>query len=203
MLKLKIPFERLMKLLRSINPKIELPDALELFLWQQMDEITTSHHEVPVEQGAIPKHAFFIIRGYIYVYYFDKYGYKHVIRFYAEGCIVAFLSFLERTESPYYIAAGRDTLLSRVSARDMQRIYDTMSGMKEFAQLTVMRYDADKEKKREDLLGLGAKERVKEFYNEYPFLLPADNARMDEEIALFLNISMRTLIRCRNEVSVI
>jgi hypothetical protein len=78
-----------------------------------------------------------------------------------------------------------------------------MEGMKEFAQLTVMRYDADKEKKREDLLGLGARERVKEFYSEYPFLLPAESARMDEEIALFLNISMRTLIRCRNEVSVI
>ncbi|HMI01698.1 MAG TPA: hypothetical protein VK541_04405 [Pedobacter sp.] len=46
MLKSKIPFERLMKLLWSVNPKIELPDALEPFLWQQMEEITTSHHEV-------------------------------------------------------------------------------------------------------------------------------------------------------------
>jgi CRP-like cAMP-binding protein len=201
MLKLKIPFERLMKLLRSINPQIELPDALEPFLWQCMEEITTSHHEVLVDQGAIPKYAYFIIRGYIYVYYFDKYGNKHVIRFYAEDCIVAFLSFLERTGSPYYIAAGRDTLLSRISAGDMQHIYNTMSGMKEFAQLTVMRYDASKEKLREDMLGLGAKERVREFYSEYPFLLPAENARMDEEIALFLQMSVRTLIRCRNEIS--
>jgi hypothetical protein len=63
---------------------------------------------------------------------------------------------------PDGVAAGRDTLLSRVSARDMQHIYDTMSGMKEFARLTVMRYDANKEKLREDLLGLGAKARVKE-----------------------------------------
>lgn len=134
MLKLKITFERLMKLLRSVNLKIELPDALEPFLWQQMEEITTSHHKVPMEQGGIPKYAYFIIRGYIYVYYFDKYGNKHMIRLYAEDCIVAFLSFLERTESPYYIAAGRDTLLSRVGAGDIQHIYNnTMSGMKEFA----------------------------------------------------------------------
>jgi len=194
MLKIKHALTRLMKLLRSINPHITLPEALESILELEMEEIYPKHHEVLEHEGDVP---YYIIRGCVYIYYYDAAGKQHVTRFYREDRIVAFLSFLEGTEALYTIAAGRDTILSRVSQRTMKKIYGSFDGMYEFAQLTVMRYDESKEKMKSDILGLPAPERVKLFYELYPFLLPAEAARMDEEIANLLLMSVRNLRKFR------
>ncbi len=192
-------FDRLMKLLRSINPDIELPPQLEPLLRNEMDEIHPVHHEVLVHQGDLPLYAYYIIRGYVYVTYICDAGVRHVLRFYRSNSIVAFLSFLEQKASPYTICAGKDTILSRVRITTMKKVY-LITGMYEFAQRTVMLYDAAKEKLREDMMGLPVPERVRMFYKVYPFLLPAESARMDLFVAAFLKISDSTLYRTRYSV---
>jgi len=200
MLTIKKAFEKLMKLLRSIKPVQPLPIRLEPFLWERMEEFSPANEEVLVAQGEVPKYAYYIIRGYIHLYFICDKGIKHVARFYKEDRIVALLSFLERKKSPCYIIAGRDTLLSRVSHQDMQEIYDSMEGMKEFAMLTVLEHDHAKEQLRESIRGLAAEERVLKFYRVYGFLLPAERARLDEEIASYLGMAVRTLVRHRTKL---
>lgn len=199
MLNILHAFKRFIKLLRSINPKITLPEALEDILLNKMDEIHPAHHQILVHQGDIPEYAYYIICGSVYVYYFDDIGNRHVIRFYREDRMVCFLSFLERTESPYCIAAGRGTILSRVHYKTMDYIYNAMPVIYQLFLLMVSRYDAQKEKLREDMIGLVTKAKVKLFYKTYPCLLPADWARMDEEIAAYLQMGIRSLIRYRGE----
>ncbi|TKC07125.1 Crp/Fnr family transcriptional regulator [Pedobacter frigoris] len=199
MLTIKNAFERLMRLLRSIKPEQPLPVLLEPYLLKNMDEYSPASGEVLVKQGEKPKFAYFIIRGYIYVYLHDENGGKHVKRFYRENRIVAFLSFLELTNSPYTIVAGHDTLVSKIGIEEMTVIYDTWKGMKEFAQLVVMQYDEVKEGQHLKLLNMAADDRVREFYNLYPCMWPPLKARMDDEIAEYLQISARTLRRIRKQ----
>ncbi|WP_316814274.1 cyclic nucleotide-binding domain-containing protein [Pedobacter heparinus] len=94
MLNIKHAFERLKNVLRKINPNMVLPDNFFKYLWDYMEEITPDPDEPLVKQGSIPKFAYFIIRGFISVYYHDEKGNKLVKRFYGEECIVALLSFL-------------------------------------------------------------------------------------------------------------
>lgn len=198
MLTIKHAFDKLMHLLRSIKPEQPLPVLFEPYLWENMEEYSPASGEELVKQGSKPEYAYFIIRGYVYVYFYDKHMVKHVKRFYREDRIVAFLSFLEQTKSPYTIVAGHDTLVSRISIDHMEVIYEKWAGMKVFAQLVIMQYDEAKERQHLELLKMPVDDRVKEFYSLYPCMWPPLKARMDGEIAKYLQISVRTLIRTRN-----
>lgn len=198
MLTIKHAFQKLMTLLSQINPKIALPIGLEKYLWDHMEELSPKANQILVKQGEIPKHAYYIIRGYIYVYYDDEDGKRHVKRFYRENRIVTFLSFLEQHASPYTIVAGRDTLLSRISNVDMREIYQRWEGMKEFAMLVVLQYDEAKSAIKEKLMAMELEERVNAFYQCYPCLLPASKVRMDELVASYLQIAVSSLRRIRN-----
>lgn len=190
-----------MLLLISMNPKFRLPLALEKFLETHMDEYSPKANELLVEQGSIPKYAYFIIRGYIYVSYLDDEGNLHAKRFYKEKDFVAFISFLERSASPYTLRAGRDTLLSRISQEDMQQLFTNWTEMRRFFDLMVINYDETHDKIRNRLLGMTMVERVAEFYLElYPCLLPANKVRQNALIGKYLKVSVRRLHELRAEL---
>jgi hypothetical protein len=198
MLTIKNAFFKLMTLLSNINRKQPLPVGFEQFLWENMEEYQPSDNQVLVKQGETPEYAYYIIRGYIYVYYEDEDGILHVKRFYRENRIVAFLSFLEQHASPYTIVAGRDTLLSRISIDHMKVIYGRWQGMKEFAMLVVLQYDEKKAAIKDKLMAMETEERIKAFYLCFPCLLPASKVRMDKWVALYLKMSLRTLRQFRD-----
>jgi CRP-like cAMP-binding protein len=199
MLTIKSAFKKLIKLLTRISGPIPLPIGFPDELWELMEEYMPVADELLVMQGELVKYAYYIIRGYIYVYFFDEDGNKNVKRFYKEDRIVAFGNFLHRTRSPFYIVAGRDTLLSRISREQMDKIYTRWSQIESFAKDVVMDYDLWKDGLRSKFLRMEVKERVNAFYKYYPCLLPASSVRLDELVAIYLDVSMRTLSRYRGE----
>jgi hypothetical protein len=200
MLKIKNAFLKLMTLLSNINRKQPLPLGFEQYLWENMEEYDPKSNEILVVQGDTPEYAYYIIRGYIYVYYEDEDGILHVKRFYRENRIVAFLSFLEQLPSPYYIVAGRDTLLSRISIEHMEVIYGRWQGMKEFAMLVVLQYDEKKAAIKDKLLAIEPEERVRAFYGCFDCLKLASKVRMDKFVAGYLQLRPRTLRKFRKKL---
>jgi CRP-like cAMP-binding protein len=196
MLTIKSAFERLKKLLTKVNPAITLPATFFDYLWKEMDEITPDPDVPLVRQGDIPKFAYFIIRGFLSVYYVDEEGDKYMKRFYKEDQITAFLSFLEQQPSPYTIVPGKDTLLSRISIAKMEEIYKGWTGMKEFAQLTVMQYEEKKEGIKDRLMQKKGEQRVLAFYLLYPGLLHS-KVFVDSDIASYLRLTRETLCTMR------
>ena len=197
MLTIKSAFVRLMTCLNNINPKSPLPVGLDPYLWEHMEEFSPKANEILVEQGTIPRHAYFIIRGYVRVYYFDEAGVKQVKRFYREGRIVAFLSFIEQQESPYYIVAGRNTLLSRIRNVEVQQMYDSWPGMKEFSMLIVLRNEETKERLRQSMICKRGIEKVLGFYVAFPELLYGKFVK-DEEVANYLLLKKSQLSAIRS-----
>lgn len=203
MLKIERALQKLMTLLRSMKPKFVLPVGLEKFLQTHMDEYAPKPNEVLLAQGKTPQYAYYIIRGYIYVTYLDEKGGPNIKRFYKENEIVAFMSFLERTASPFTIRAGRDTLLSRISWDATQKVFLTWPEMRLFADVVVMGYDELHDKIRSGLLDMTAKERVAEFYQVlYPCLLPANKVRLNALISKYLKVSIRRLLELRTELGI-
>lgn len=185
MLTIKKAFHNLITLLNTINPKFPLPVGVEAYLFNHMEEYSPKANEVLVRQGNKATHAYYIIRGHIYVYYFDEHQEKHVKRFYRENRIVAFLSFLEQTKSPYTIVAARNTLLSKICNDQLQDIYKTWASMKEFAMLVLMRNDEEKERLRNEMLNKRGHSKVLEFYRTFPGLLHSKSIS-DDVVACYL-----------------
>lgn len=172
---------------------------LEPFLRKALQEYKVITNNALVEQGEIPKYAFFLVSGNAYLYYLDEEGENRVFRFYRENTLIARLCFIQQTKSLCYIRASKDAMLLRISNTDMEYIYETMAGMREFAMLTVMQYDNHKEQLRDVMLSKEPKDRVPYFYEIFPKLRDAKTVRLDKEIASYLNISVRTLRKFRNK----
>ena len=203
MLNNKIAFVRLMTLLKSIDPDVPLPEGLEDYLWENMmvEEfcIKTRRFE---QEGAIPKNAYYVVRGFVMVYGYNHKLDRYVFRIYRENTIVAMDCFMQQEISEYCIWGCQDSLLWSISSGHMDTIYHRWEGMKDFAWKTASRYNATKEKSRNLLLGIEDTEtRILEFYNRYKGLLPPGKSPIkDKCIACFLGLTVNVFRKNRRKL---
>ncbi|WP_276090458.1 cyclic nucleotide-binding domain-containing protein [Pedobacter sp. JY14-1] len=196
-------FEALLALLQSIRPEASLPEELAPLLWQVLSknvEISTDH--VLEEKDRRPRHAYYVVKGYVWIYAWGLNGYRYLFRIYRPGTIVALMDFINQEESQYEIVTGKGTTVRKIAVQDMERIYSEIPGMKEFAYYTALRYNQYKEKLHRDLLALeDLDERVLTFYRYFPGMLPANQAPIrSRDLADFLGISVRQLADARSRM---
>nr|WP_121272143.1 hypothetical protein [Pedobacter schmidteae] len=189
--------EKLMKLLRSVRPKFDLPMRLEYFFKEHMDEYDPVPNEDLVVRGRIPLFAYYIISGYVYVTYKNKEGQLRVKYFYAADSIVAFICFLDRLPSHYHIYAGHHTKLAVISRASVGLLFEEWEHMRSFAYTVLIEDDRFRGEIYDDLMELDPVPRVVEFYRLNPCLLPAVEARLDKWIARFLKLKLRYLVKIR------
>ena len=194
MLNNRIPFERLMAILRAIDPDISLPDELENYLWENMEVEPFCFVPRDLEtEGSTPDNAYYVVRGLVIVYAYEN-GTPYLIKIYSENTIVALNCFMKQVKSTYTIASTKDTLVWSISHGHMQKIYEGMKGMKEMALKTAMEYIEKKESQRNALLALEAEERVLKLYSIFTTLLPAKKSPVsDTDIAAYLSITVKAL----------
>lgn len=195
-------FARLMALLRSINPQMMLPLSFEHFLWQHMNEMHCKTNTILEHQGKKPKHAYFVVRGFITLHYIDKEGEKHVTRIYRENEICGLISFIAQLASPYTIEVSKGAMLLSVSNKAMQQLYTEMPGMKEFAMRTSMEYESHMEQLRENMLSKSVDEKVAQFYDTFTGPLHKRKIINDEDIIRYLLICLTSLKNARRRYKV-
>lgn len=194
MLNNRIPFERLMAILRAIDPDIPLPDELENYLWENMEVEPFCFVPRDLErEGSIPENAYYVVRGLVIVYAYEN-GIPYATSIYRENTIVALNCFMKQVESPYTITGIKNTLVWSISHTHMQKIYHDMKGMTEMALKTAMEYIEKKETQRYALLALEAEERVLKFYIQFNIFPPAKKSPVsDADIASYLSITVKAL----------
>lgn len=192
MLNNKKAFARLMALLKSIDPDVPLPADLEGYLWKEMivENFCTKARVLETE-GKVPAKAYYVVRGFVMVYGFNKNLDRYVMRIYRENTIVALNCFMKQKLSEYTIIACKGTLVWSISHNHMKQIYADMEGMEELALKTALEYSAAKEAARAKLLAMDIEERILQFYKKYPGLLPPKTSPIrDACIACFLNMGI-------------
>jgi len=193
-------FKSLLKLLQSIRPGVPLPDGLPPLLWSLLsNDITFREETVLEEKDRKPKHAYYVIKGYVKVYAWGLNGYRYLFRIYRPGTIVALMDFIDQNTSEYELVACRKSTVRKISIRGMEQIYATIPGMKEFAYNTALSYNQYKEKLYRDLQALeDVDDRVLAFYRFFPGMLPAQHAVIRSvELAGFLGLSDKRLVMAR------
>ena len=200
MITLKNAFERLMNGLYRISPNEPPPVAFRHMLEQHLEEFTVKNRKALINQGEIPKFLYFQISGTTHLKYLDENGKLHVTRFYRESRIILRKSLLLQERSPCSIVACKGSLMFRLSYENMKLMFEAMPGMREFMMRTILEYDNDKERMREEMLSKSVIDRVRDFYALFPMLLPAATARLDLEIAAYLQISKVCLMQNRKKL---
>jgi CRP-like cAMP-binding protein len=195
-------FEKLITILKNIDPDAALPGMLRGKLWNEM-QVRPEQADVSVleHEGEKPKNAYYVVTGFVMVYGYDDKTDEYVWRIYPPGTIVALNCFMHRKRSLYTIKASKKALVWSVGADVMKDIYDSMEGMREFALQTASEYDNRMERGRNVLLALDADNRVRKFYMYYPVLLPAKRSPVsDDAVASYLALTKYQLQRIRSKL---
>lgn len=201
MLTNKIIFERVMALLKTIDPKVPLHAALEPYLWRYMEEEALCKKKRKLEeQGRVPGKAYFIVKGFVLVYYHDEAGNLLMFRIYRERTIIILDCFMRQIVSPFTLEACKGTVLWSISSVHMDRIYRDMDGMKDLVWKTAANYNNAKEQLRNNFLVQPMVKRVWGFYISFKGLLPAGKVIADSLIAKYLLLSEKTLRRARRRL---
>lgn len=192
---------RLIAVLRVIDPKTPLPIKLEPQLTARMQE--EPFKKKPLEliiPGEKPDKAYFLLAGYILVYYIDQQGEIRVVRIACAEEIIATDAFMQHGPSPLYIVAMRQAVYISISYDNMQAIYRGVEGVQELAVKTAANYQK-LEMQRDILVNKPMREKILEFYSSKKDLLPAKRSPLkDAYIASYLRINIHTFRRVRNEM---
>jgi len=189
--------DKIMMLIQRADPTFALPVRLRSFLSKELtsqtlyQENTILHH-----QDAKVGLAYYVVTGFVQIYYYDEFGDKHTTRFYPEDTIVAMNSFMDEKESPFYIEVCTGSVLTSISLENMKYIYANMKGMQELSR-KVSSFFEGKELMRDRLLNRPAEERTALFYRRYPRLKPPTMFVRDVSVASFLRLHPSSLRNCR------
>jgi CRP-like cAMP-binding protein len=200
MLNSKLILKKLMDYLRSIDERLFIPKSLDDKLEEDMEhEPVKAIEQVFVRHGKVPDRAFYIVSGFVMVYYFDEKGKQQLFRIYQENSIVAMDCFMNQTASPYFIVACKSAVLISITHEHMKEIYATIGVVHELATKTASSYEK-KELLRDSLLDLPIEERIEKFYAEFKGLLPPGKVIRDLLVASYLRISKKTLSIIRKKL---
>ncbi|WP_316812847.1 hypothetical protein [Pedobacter heparinus] len=189
---------RLIAVLRSIDPKTPLPRKLEPELRARMKKVPFSKKLLElVAQDDVPDMAFFLIAGFILVYYIDEFGEIRVTRIYDRDTIIALDAFMSQVKSAFYIIATREAVILSITHADMLEIYKDIPEVQELALKTAASYEK-LERKRDELMNRSNREKILEFYNDKKELLPPKKSPLqDKYIASYLRIKLDTFRKTR------
>lgn len=182
---------RLIAVLRGIDPKTPLPIKLEPQLTARMqEEPFKKKRQTLVAYGEKPGKAFFLLSGYVVVYYIDDEGEIRVVRIAFGEQIIVIDAFMQNKPSPYYLIAMREAVMISIDYDSMQAIYRDVPGVDELAIKTAASYER-LERERDELLNKPNRERILEFYRDKPDLLPPKKSPLqDKYIASYLRLNI-------------
>lgn len=189
---------RLIAVLRSIDPKTPLPKELEPKLRRLMKTVPFSKKLLKlIVQDDVPDKAFFLIAGYILMYYIDESGEIRVTRIYCRDTIIAPDAFMSQVKSAYYFVASREAVIIRITHAGMKEIYKDIPEVQELARKTAASYEK-LEKQRDELMNKTNREKILEFYSDKPDLLPPKKSPLqDRYIASYLRMKLDNFRKTR------
>ncbi len=174
-----VPKESLDKIKESFE-KIELPKGHKL-----------------IEQGRTCKYLYFIEKGLGRSYFINEKGKDITAWFFAEDDVMTVVeSFFQQKPSMYEIELLEDTVLYRISYRELQKLFDKYHLVERFGRLLSIKLLIDVAHKLNALQFQTAKQRYRFLIEKYPNI--AYRAPLGH-IASYLGITQETLSRIRSQ----
>lgn len=152
-----------------------------------------------LKEGEICKDIFFLINGFVRMYYIDFDGSEINYRFTDKSnFFVDFQSFLTQKPSRYYWQAMQDSEVFTFPYKDVQQLYNTSSAWNNFGRLMAEHVYLQLNERVDMLLFMKPEERYIYLINNYPDLL---NQVSQFHLSSYLGIKPESLSRLRKRLS--
>lgn len=182
-----------------LQAKVEIPDEILRGLEPLCISERVQKGEVVLKVGEVCKHNFFVSKGCLRSYVFDKKGREHILQFAPDDWWISErISLLSGDPATFFIDAIEDTQYVRVPEEFLTQLGSMVPEAKAFLERLRLNNFRSIRKRLISLLSDSGEDRYLSFVNTYPALALRLPQKM---IASYLGITPESLSRIRNTLS--
>ncbi|MDH5031969.1 MULTISPECIES: Crp/Fnr family transcriptional regulator [Chryseobacterium] len=162
------------------------------------EPVTFSKNTIIEEAGKIPEYLYYIIEGYIRLFYMDENGNEVTTHINCPpGFFTSYSDFTSQTLSENTIESITNSELLRISKENLDQLISQSQAMKDFSISVFQQSITYNEKRSRELSVLNAEQRYLKLMNDYPEII--QNVPI-QYIASFLGMKPESLSRIRRKI---
>jgi CRP/FNR family transcriptional regulator, anaerobic regulatory protein len=187
------------KLIETISSKVNLSAADIILIKSYFEPVSFAKNEIIEEQDKIPEYLYFIISGFMRLFYYDDNGDEVTTHFVTpSGFIASYLSLIHETKAVENVECITDCKLLKIHKLKFKELVDKSDNFKSYSLLIFQNAFSNIQARANDLATLSAEQRYKKLLQEKPELL--QNIPI-QYIASYLGMKPESLSRIRRQMN--
>ncbi len=184
------------KLIELISKNITPAD--KLLCEQYFDPVLFPKNQVIEEEGKIPKYLYFVVSGYVRLFYYNENGDEVTTHINCPpGFITSYFNFINQTKSNENLECVTACELLRITKDNLDILTHQSTVFKDFSISVFQQSLAYNENRSKELATLSAEDRYRKLMKGYSDIL--QNVPL-QYIASFLGMNPKSLSRIRKEI---
>jgi CRP-like cAMP-binding protein len=187
--------DKFLYLLESITP---LTDADKRLCTTYFEPVLLPKNRVVEEAGLVPKYLYFVLSGYVRLFYYDDDGNEVTTHINCPpGFITSYFSFLHQTSAKEHVECVTESALLRITKPHLDSLLEQSAALKTVSIAIFQESLSYNEQRANELATLNAEERYRKLIAKQPEIL--HNVPI-QYIASFLGIKPESLSRIRRKI---
>ncbi|MBP2617963.1 Crp/Fnr family transcriptional regulator [Chryseobacterium jejuense] len=186
------------KLLQYIRSVYDFsPKEIEM-VKQYFEPVVFSKNTVIEESGKVPNYLYYIVSGYLRLFYMDQNGNEVTTHINCPpGFFTSYSHFINRTISDHNVECITGCELLRITKENLDHLVNESQAMKDFSISVFQDSIAYNENRSRELAALNAEERYLKLLKDYPEIIQHVPIQY---IASFLGMKPESLSRIRRKI---
>jgi CRP/FNR family transcriptional regulator, anaerobic regulatory protein len=186
------------KLIEAISQKVQLT-AVDIELCKKyFESVSFTKNEIIEEQDKIPEYLYFIVSGFMRLFYYDDNGDEVTTQInHSNSFTASYMRFIHSIKAKENVECITDCNLLRISKPNLKTLIDTSDSFKVFSLMIFEQAITIAENRANDFATLNAEQRYKKLLNEKSEIL--QNVPI-QYIASYLGIKPESLSRIRKNI---
>jgi len=186
------------KLYNLISQKSSLTQQDKILCEKYFEPILLPKNRIIEEEGKIPKYLYFIVEGYLRLFYYDSEGNEVTTHINCPpGFITAYFDFTNQTKATENLECITESQLLRITKEDLDSLMEQSQRLKDFSIWVFQQAIMYNEQRTKDLATLTAEQRYFKLMENHPTIL--HNVPL-QYIASFLGMNPKSLSRIRKQM---
>ena len=195
---MKKPIELKVKINSDRFGNIAISEDEQLLLFNKFEKLKFKKGDSLLKIGEKVTHQYYVESGCLRTYYIDESGKEHTLQFAIHDWWISdYTAFFSEAKAILNIEILQDSVLYRVSKRDMDILFVEINAVETFFRKKMERAFASFQKRILANLSQSASERYLDFVENYPNI---EQQVKNYHIASYLGITTETLSRIRKEL---
>lgn len=187
--------DQFLRLLKNIAP---LTNADTTLCTTYFEPVLYPKNRVIEEAGIVPKYLYFVLSGYVRLFYYDDVGNEVTTHINCPpGFITSYFSFLHQTEAKEYVECVTESALLRITKPHLDALFEQSAALKAVSINVFQESLAYNEQRANDMATLTAEERYRKLIAKQPDIV--HNVPI-QYIASFLGMKPESLSRIRRKI---